>query len=211
MVLSATHMCVQGVQLYTTIYDADMGADDLVDIVVTNHNQTVGLQSQGRLTVGTFVLLNLTITALCAQNFGGPDCSQCVQGFTGPNCDEVDDCVDMDCNGNGLCVDDSNSFSCTCNPGFTGEFCQTNIDNCVGVNCSRNGWCVDGNTDSFSCTCNSGFMGPNCDEVDDCFGVICSGNGQCVDEINNFTCECMTGYGGPLCSEGTILIYCSYL
>ena len=41
------------------------------------------------------------------------------------------DCVGVD-GGNGVCVDGMNSFSCICDPGFTGELCQTNIDDCVG-------------------------------------------------------------------------------
>ena len=69
--------------------------------------------------------MDLSVTALCAQNFGGSDCTQCV---TGHNCDaEVDDCVGVTCNGNGQCVDDVDSFSCTCDPGFTGDRCQINI------------------------------------------------------------------------------------
>ena len=37
--------------------------------------------------------------------------------------------------GNGQCVDVINSFTCDCNPGYTGELCETDIDDCVGVNC----------------------------------------------------------------------------
>ena len=65
---------------------------------------------------------------LCAQNFQGPDCSRCTQpGFTGANCDEIDNCVGVDC-GNGECVNGIGSFSCTCDPGYTGELCKTNIN-----------------------------------------------------------------------------------
>ena len=68
--------------------------------------------------------MDLSVTVLCAQNFQGADCAQCAQpGFTGSNCDEIDDCVGVSC-GNGRCVDGMDSFSCTCNPGFTGEFCE---------------------------------------------------------------------------------------
>ena len=35
---------------------------------------------------------------------------------------------------NGQCDNQEGTlnFSCTCDPGFTGELCQTNIDDCVG-------------------------------------------------------------------------------
>ena len=61
---------------------------------------------------------------LCAENFQGPSCTDCSRpGFTGPNCDEIDNCLGVDC-GSGECVKDINSFSCTCDPGYTGERCE---------------------------------------------------------------------------------------
>ena len=62
----------------------------------------------------------------------------------------------------GQCVDGVNSFFCSCDPGFTGELCQTNIDECVGVGCSGNGECLD-EVNSFTCDCRSGYTGPLCD------------------------------------------------
>ena len=62
----------------------------------------------------------------------------------------------------GQCVDGVDSFNCGCDPGFTGEMCQTNIDDCVGVGCSRNGECLDG-VNSFTCECSPGYTGPLCD------------------------------------------------
>ena len=154
----------QGVQLYIAVYDWDNNQDELVDIVVIDYNQTINVHSRIESTSGTYVTINLNITALCVQNFEGSDCTQCIPGFTGANCDvNIDDCVGMNCNGNGVCVDGIGSFSCNCNPGFTGELCQTNIDNCEGVNCSGNGQCVEG-VNSFTCECMTGYSGPLCDE-----------------------------------------------
>lgn len=108
--------------------------DEFIDIVLVDHNLEVGQTSQRQNHTGMFGFLtvDLSVTIRCAQNFQGSDCTQCVSpGFTGPNCDEIDDCVGVNC-GNGECVDGIDSFSCTCDPGFTGKLCQMNIDN--GIN-----------------------------------------------------------------------------
>ena len=58
------------------------------------------------------------------------------------NCEtNIDDCVNQDCNGLGTCIDGVNSFSCNCDPPFTGLLCER-INYCYGVNCNRNGLAV---------------------------------------------------------------------
>ena len=67
---------------------------------------------------------------------------------------------------NGQCEDGMNSFECVCDPGFTGEFCQTNtmIDDCVEVNCTGKGQCVGG-VNSFTCDeCITGY-GSSCTKL----------------------------------------------
>ena len=141
------------------------------------------------------VTMNLTITVFCEDNFEGSDCTQCVPaGFIGPDCNGIDYCY---CSGNGECRMDT--IHCTCDPGFTGELCQTNIDECIGVTCSGNGVCVDG-VDTFTCSCVQGFTGEFCQaNTDDCVGVNCNGNGVCVDDISSFSCNCDPGFTGELC------------
>ena len=111
-----------------------------MDAILIDHNLAVGetAQRQNHTGIFRFVTVVLSTTVLCAQNFQGADCTRCVAGFTGPNCDEIDDCIGVDC-GNGECVDGINSFSCACDPGFTGELCKTsklniNISSSNGVN-----------------------------------------------------------------------------
>ena len=66
--------------------------------MVIDHNQPVGMQSQIESMSGTYVIINLNITALCAQNFEGSDCTQCSPGFTGANCDvNIDNCDGVNC------------------------------------------------------------------------------------------------------------------
>ena len=78
----------EDVQLYIEIWDADpphAKPDELVDILLIEHNESAGEESDTRMHSGMygFVSLKLAITVTCITNHKGPDCSQCVPGFTG--------------------------------------------------------------------------------------------------------------------------------
>ena len=136
-----------------------------MDILLINHTLAVEEPTQRQTFNGRFgfVTMDLNITVFCVENFQEPDCTQCVTGFTGHDCLEVDDCVGVNCSGRGQCVDGVGSFNCSCDPGFTGETCQTNIDDCVEAqNCSGRGQCVDG-VNSFTCECSPGYSGTLCE------------------------------------------------
>ena len=164
--------------------------------------------------VFSFVTMDLSAAALCAGNCQPPDCTQCVSGFTGSNCDvrfDIDDCAGVNCSGNGVCIDGIDSFTCLCDPGFTGRLCSknnnniiTDINDCSSNPCGERGQCVRDGLNSFLCICDRGFTGRLCQEqtnvdIDDCVGVTCSGNGVCVDGINSFSCDCSSGFTGRLC------------
>ena len=130
--------------------------DDLVDHVVIDHNLPIEVQSQVQSSSGTFVTMNMNIAALCAQYFEGSDCTQhCIPGANSVDVN-IDHCVGVNCNMGMMYV--WMVLSCNCNPGFTGELCQTNTDDCVGVNCSGNRVCVDG-VNNFTCECMTGYSG----------------------------------------------------
>ena len=109
----------EGVQLYIEIWDADPPGiakpDELIDILMIDHNESVGEESTTRVHSGMnkFVSMELVITVSCAENFQGSNCSQCVPGFTDLDCQQINysDCVQLNC-GNGECVDGVNSFTC---------------------------------------------------------------------------------------------------
>ena len=44
----------------------------------------------------------------------------------------INDCQDVDCN-DGTCVDRIQSFTCQCDPGFTGKFCEDRITTSVAT------------------------------------------------------------------------------
>lgn len=67
------------------------------------------------------------------------------------------------CSGNGLC----NQGTCTCNPRFSGQFCQTEDDCATDLDCN-NGTCLDLKSTTTNprrqCYCNRGSMGRYCDK-----------------------------------------------
>ena len=197
----------QGVQLYIEARDEDEnGQYQLIDVWRINHILPVGILSNIQVFTGIYRIMTITlrVRVLCAQNFMGSDCTQCIRGLAGPMCDEnIDDCLEEMCSGNGQCVDGLDTFTCDCNPGFTGEKCKDNINECMdpGVNCSGNGQCVD-EIGSYHCNCSAGYSGINCEiNIDDCSPDPCGANGQCIDGVESFTCNCTTGYNGTLCDS----------
>ena len=95
-------------------------------------------------------------------------------------CIDIDECElgFDDCNENATCTDTVGSFSCTCNPGYSGNglnctskhaptvflyMCEDvvlDIDECAlrTDNCDVNADCAD-TVGSYNCTCNIGYIG----------------------------------------------------
>jgi hypothetical protein len=110
--------------------------------------------------------------------------------------------------GASACVDGNNTFICTCNAGYSGVLCQTNIDECGSGPCANGGSCTD-LIDAFACGCQPGYSGLNCEtDIDECASGPCVSNGSCVDGVNGFTCICPAGFSGVICTtdiDGTLV------
>ena len=201
---------MQGVQVYVEVKDEDyFKFDDLADLVLVDFKETLRKAVRKNYTgIYNLVTMDLTITVFCQENFVGPHCSKCLLGFTGPDCDRKDHCLEVDCSGNGKCVNNfdilaESRYTCSCNSGYKGVMCE-DID-CAANNCSGHGKCWAGasNDSSPSCNCSAGFTGRVCEiELDLCSSNPCGENGQCVDGVGNFTCECEPGFSGEVCDEG---------
>ncbi|CAB3982267.1 partial [Paramuricea clavata] len=77
-----------------------------------------------------------------------PDLNECVLGTHG-------------CSVNGFCTNTSGSYTCQCNPGYTGNgFTCIDLNECVlGTHgCSVNGFCIN-TFGSYTCQCNPGYTG----------------------------------------------------
>ena len=81
-------------------------------------------------------------------------CIECTEGTFGDDCSQTCSCITTNtasCNK----VDGT----CTCNSGWEGSNCQTDINECTRgtANCGDNSNCIN-SPGSFACQCNAGFV-----------------------------------------------------
>ena len=119
---------------------------------------------------------------------------------------EINNCEPNPCKNNFVCTDLIDDFMCTCQLGYTGKQCETNVDDCQDQTCLNNGTCHD-LVNNYTCTCPQGFQGINCeDDVDECISSPCSNHASCNNIPGGFSCLCEPGYTGRLCD--TDIDYC---
>ena len=107
-------------------------------------------------------------------------------------------CSSSPCTNNGNCQTNSNnqnSYTCVCQPGYSGTRCETDIDECASGPCLNGSTCRD-QLDSFHCQCENGFSGINCQYSSSvCESFPCRNGGNCISEgVGAYKCECMPGY-----------------
>ena len=104
-----------------------------------------------------------TATCACAEGYAGATCVACGPGFhdAGSGACALDEqCGTTSCGGHGVCEDASLVVVCTCDSGFSGDHCETNVDDCVNASCGT-GTCVDLVND-FVCLCADQTYGKSC-------------------------------------------------
>lgn len=104
--------------------------------------------------------------------------------FLGKQCSRnKDDCLLLS-SGNsrckhGRCVDGIARYSCECDVGWTGTFCNIDLDECSLGYCLNNSTCRN-TQGSFTCTCQPGYSDRNCSaHIDDCAASPCLHEGIC--------------------------------
>ncbi|KAF5299346.1 hypothetical protein FQA39_LY02519 [Lamprigera yunnana] len=150
----------------------------------------------------------------CINKVGGYEC-HCQSGFAGricelevyenpcvpPNCSTDTVCINNPCLNGGTCNPLTNSYNCTCPPGYTGNLCNSKKVACASKPCLNSGLCFE-TFNGFYCNCTEQWMGVTCEEpFNICKTIPCLNNGTCVPSENkrNFTCNCLSGFEGKKC------------
>ncbi|XP_046729152.1 cadherin EGF LAG seven-pass G-type receptor 1 isoform X2 [Silurus meridionalis] len=100
-----------------------------------------------------------------------------------------------------------NGLRCRCPPGFTGDYCETEIDLCYSGPCRNNGRCRS-REGGYTCECLEDFTGEHCEvnaRSGRCVPGVCKNGGKCVDLlVGGFICQCPSGeYEKPYCEMTT--------
>ena len=150
--------------------------------------QTDGPNYSGSLTEGSELIIstglpNTQFHWKCTSHQGMTGYFKAVQGV----------CV------HGTCIEGTNSYSCGCDTGYSGTYCDTAVS-CTkganGANCLNGGIPTGDIPSGCGCDCeDTGYEGSNCENtVDHCNNVNC-GEGKCVPENSGYTCQCYDGFG----------------
>ncbi len=126
-------------------------------------NQTCAAANPCALNVGTCVEVLGEVRCQCSPGFAGVTCEACAPGYHAlpdAGCALDRECRPESCRFHGACEADAGTISCTCETGFSGSNCQTNIDDCTNSACAS-GQCVDLISTNV-CLCSGGTYGQVC-------------------------------------------------
>ncbi|KAM4663381.1 protein crumbs homolog 2 [Discoglossus pictus] len=133
------------------------------------------------------------------RNFMDGFICQSQDGCGGPNCQPNVPCSPNLCQNNASCVAHANSYTCVCEPGYTGQHCEVNIDECQSSPCQNDAICVD-KVNKYVCFCVPGFQGYHCEiDINECASRPCLNNGTCTNLQDMYECHCAIGYTGVNC------------
>ena len=139
----------------------------------------------------------------------------------GESCEiNIDDCNHDNCN-NGTCIDGINKYTCDCDPGYRGTFCNIEIDECQLYQACKNGATCKDLIADYSCSClmaganQQQYAGKNCTFLlTSCESNLCENGATCkpylIDEATaqqDYKCLCTSGFTGRYCNVSTTMSF----
>jgi len=114
-----------------------------------------------------------------------------------------DYCSAKPCQNGGACENSIYGYSCSCESGFSGSNCQSNVNECLNTpNLCHNGATCRDTHGGYTCDCQKGFTGDHCkDDIDECDNSPCENGGECVNTNGAYWCMCKDGFEGFHCEE----------
>ncbi|XP_067665419.1 fibropellin-1-like [Haliotis asinina] len=114
---------------------------------------------------------------------------------------DVPNCASHPCMNGARCLQNNDTFTCICSPGYAGVRCASDIRTCEDQPCLNDATCTD-TTDSYSCSCRIGFTGRTCKtDIDECESNPCHHGATCVDGTGTYKCVCKQGFVGETCLQ----------
>ena len=143
---------------------------------------------------------------VCKDGLNSYTCNCNSTQFTGPTCEIPlsETCIVRGCNFNGVCEFDSLLMKpvCSCQTGFSGEFCSYKYHPCSEAHCNPEGTMESfKNQSCILCQCKPGYSGPTCgvNIYNTCAYNHCYNGGSCFDVNGTYQCFCAEGYSGRNC------------
>ncbi|CAJ0587335.1 unnamed protein product, partial [Mesorhabditis spiculigera] len=148
---------------------------------------------------------------VCVEQLNTGTTCLCPRDTTGANCGtKIQPCSPNPCKNSAICTNSTNGgfdYTCTCQPGWTGENCTLKLwcdplfNQCeYGSKCNLNA-----DYSGYSCDCLSLYTGKNCDIPNMCESVPCQNGGDCSVISSSFdstyNCTCQPGYTGAQCQS----------
>uniref|UniRef100_A0A671QZ44 Neurogenic locus notch homolog protein 3-like n=1 Tax=Sinocyclocheilus anshuiensis TaxID=1608454 RepID=A0A671QZ44_9TELE len=113
----------------------------------------------------------------------------------------INECASSPCLNRGTCVDGVASFTCVCEPPYSGPTCAELLTPCTPNPCANHGSCVH-TPDylGYQCNCQPGWQGQLCTtDINECTSNPCKNRGTCTNTSGGYVCSCRAGYTGPNC------------
>ncbi|KAG5857588.1 hypothetical protein ANANG_G00021040 [Anguilla anguilla] len=135
-----------------------------------------------------------------------PGQCNCKEGWGGLLCDQdLNYCTHhKPCRNGATCMNTGQgSYTCACQPGFTGVDCELEVRECDSKPCRNGGSCMN-LENGYACVCPPRFEGPHCEHsLLTCADSPCFHNGKCHEKDNGrrYVCECPPGFTGLNCEK----------
>lgn len=141
----------------------------------------------------------------------------------------INECASSPCLNQGTCVDGVASFTCLCEPPYSGPTCADFLTPCSPNPCANHASCVHTpDYQGYQCNCQPGWQGKRqhisaqslalkrllltnascaffttgqlCNiDINECTSNPCKNRGTCANTLGGYMCSCRTGYTGPNC------------